>query len=82
MKHFLSDEVYISLPLLSGMEGRRELRVEVNCLSGLPLVASVKYLSSKAKKQRFFSLLFASVINCGITNNRLAKTGKHQYGRD
>lgn len=56
MKHFLSDEVYISLPLLSGMEGRRELtvRVEVNCLSGLPLVASVEYLSSKAKKQRFF----------------------------
>lgn len=52
MKYFFSDEVYIFLFFLFGMEGRCEfiVRVEVNCLLGLLFVESVEYLFSKVKK--------------------------------
>ena len=36
MKHFLSDEAHISLPLLSGVGDRHSLRVEVNRLPAGP----------------------------------------------
>lgn len=50
MKYFFSDEVYIFLFFLFGMEGRCEFRVEVNCLLGLLFVESVECLFSKVKK--------------------------------
>ena len=80
MKHFFSDEVDVSLPRLFGLG----LKVKVNYLLGLPPARRVRRIlfpdlyPVKPKNKRFFNSVFTFVIGCGIINNRLAKTVKHQ----